>query len=117
MALEVDILGMRIVSKMNSMISHLITMISRLIKKLFFLLELFLLVRLIFKFLAASPRALIVKLVYKWSNFFVAPFNFIFKNIFWPKDHLIETATISAMVGYAILVYVVLKLLQPFSKD
>lgn len=108
---------MGVVSRINSMITHLITMISRLIKKLFLLLEVFLLLRLILKFLSASPRSLIVKLVYKWSNYLVSPFNFIFPNIYWPKDYFIEIATISAMVGYAILLFIVLKLLRPFSKD
>ena len=90
MALEVDILGMRITAKINSMIAYLTRVISNLIGKLFYLLELFLFLRLILKFFAASPKALIVKLIYKWSDFLVSPFNFIFKNIYWPKDHLIK---------------------------
>jgi len=108
---------MRIVAKINSTISYLITLIFNLILKLFFLLELFLFLRLVLKFFGASQRALVVKLIYKWSNFFVSPFNFIFPNIYWPKGYFIEMAAVSAMVGYAILVYIILKLLQPFSKD
>ncbi len=108
---------MRIASKIHSMIAYLTAMISDLIKKLFYLLEFFLFLRLILKFAGASPKALVVELIYKWSYFFVSPFNFIFKNIYWPKGYFIEIATISAMVGYAILVYVILKILQPFSKD
>lgn len=104
-------------AKIHLMISHLITMISNLIRKLFYLLELFLFLRLILKFVWANPKALVVKLIYQWSDFFVSPFNFIFKNIYWPKGYFIEAATISAMFGYAILVYVILKLLHPFSKD
>lgn len=104
-------------AKINSMISRFITLISNLILKLFYLLELFLVLRLILKFFGASQRALVVKLIYKWSNFFVSPFNFIFPNIYWPKGYFIEMATISAMVGYAILVLVILKLLRPFSRD
>jgi len=99
------------------MIGDLITMISNLIKKLFYLLELFLFLRLILKFFGASPKAIVVELIYQWSDFFVSPFYFIFKNIYWPKGYFIETATISAMVGYAILVYLILKLLRPFARD
>lgn len=108
---------MRIIAKVNSMLSHLITIISRLIIKLFFLFEFFLFLRLLLKFFGASQRAIVVKLIYKWSNFFVSPFNFIFPNIYWPKGYFIEVATISAMVGYVILVFVILKLLRLFSRD
>lgn len=108
---------MRIVAKVNSMISYLITMMFRLIIKLFFLLEFFLFLRLILKFLGANQRAFVVKQIYEWSNFFITPFEPIFANIYWPKGYFIETATLAAMTGYALLVYVILKLLHPLSKD
>lgn len=107
---------MEIVSKIRSKIAYLIAGISDLIKKLFYLLEFFLFLRLILKFIGASPKALVVELIYKWSDFFISPFKFIFKNTYWPQDYFIETATISAMIGYAILVLVIFKILKPFSE-
>jgi membrane-associated phospholipid phosphatase len=92
-------------------------MIFLLIKRLLALLEFFLFLRLILKFLSANPQALIVNLLYKSSDIFVSPFEFIFPNIYWPKDYLIETATISAMVGYALLVLIFFQILRLFSKD
>jgi hypothetical protein len=99
------------------MFAYLFAMVLYLIKKLFYLLEFFLFLRLILKFLEANPNTLVVKLIYKWSYYFVSPFNFIFKNIYWPQGYFIETATISAMAGYAILAFIVFKMLQPLSKD
>ena len=90
---------MKIVSKIRSTITYLFAVISDLIKKLFYLLEFFLFLRLTLKFIGASSKALAVELIYKWSDSFVLPFDFIFKNIYWPQGYFIEAATISAMVG------------------
>ena len=108
---------MKIISKMRSMFAHLFAMIFDLIKKLFFLLEFFLFLRLTLKFMEANPKSFIVELIYKWSDFFVSPFNSIFKDIFWPKGYVIDAATVSAMIGYTILVFVIFRMIQPFSRN
>lgn len=92
-------------------------MISYILKRLFFLLEFFLFLRLLLKFLGASPKALVVSLLYEYTDIFVLPFYFIFPNIYWPKDRLIEAATISAMIGYGIAIFIIFQLLRLFSKD
>ncbi len=91
-------------------------MILYLVKRLFYLTEIFLFLRLILKFLGANPQTLVVDLIYKGSDVLVSPFNFIFPNINWPEGYLIETATISAMIGYALAFFVLLRLLQFFSE-
>jgi len=93
------------------------SLIESIAEKLLNLLELFLFLRLILKFFGASPKALVVGYIYKWSDIIISPFNFIFPDIPWPKGYLIETATLSAMVGYAILVYVIFRLLRLFSRE
>jgi len=92
------------------------SLIERVIKRLLYLLELFLFLRLILKFFNASPKALVVNLIYTYSDILVSPFKFIFPNLYW-RNYLIETATISATVGYIIAVYVLFQLLRLFAKD
>ena len=84
------------------------------IKRLFSLLEIFLFLRLALKFLAANPQALVVNLIYQYSDIIVSPFKFIFQNFYW-RGYLIETATISAMIGYALAVFIIFRLLRLFS--
>jgi len=90
---------------------------SRLVNKLLALIEGFLFLRLLLKFLGASEKAFIVDLIYKGTDVLVSPFDFIFPNIYWPKDMLIETATLSAMIGYAILALLLYQLLRLLSGD
>ncbi len=98
------------------LIKKIYSIIKRAIKKLLILTELFLFIRLALKFLNANPKALVVNLVYKYSDVLISPFNFIFPNIYY-NNKVIETATISAMIGYGILVFVFFKLLYLFSRD
>ena len=100
---------MRIAARINSVMSSFMATIAGLILKLLYLLELFLFLRLALKFFGASKNALVAKQIYQWSDFFVSPFESIFPNIFWPKGYLIEASTLVAMAGYALLVYVFLK--------
>lgn len=95
--------------------SKIYSIISSLIAKLFGLLELFLFLRLLLKFLNANPKTFIVDLIYSSSDFLVSPFYLIFKNIYW-KGFTLDTATVSAMVGYAILALVVFKILRLLEK-
>lgn len=101
---------MRILSKTYEMIFYAI-------KRLFFLLEFFLFLRLLLKYSGANPKTLVVELIYQYSDILVSPFEFIFPNIYWPEGRLIEIATISAMIGYAILVFIIFQLLRLFSRD
>ena len=94
----------------------IVAIIKRIINRLLGLVELTLFLRLLLKFLNANPRAIVVGLIYKYTNMLVAPFEFIFENIYW-QDRMIETATISAMLGYAILVFAFLKILHLFTRD
>jgi hypothetical protein len=92
-------------------------MIFLFVKRLLILLEFFLLLRLILKFLGANPQAVIVDLFYGASDFFVSPFQSIFQDIYWPTGYLIETATVSAMIGYALALFIVFRILRLFSRD
>ena len=83
-------------------------------KRLLSLLEIFLFLKLLLKFLDANPQALVVNLIYQYSDILVSPFNFIFPNFYW-RGYFIETATISAMIGYALAVFIIFRLLRLFS--
>ncbi len=89
-----------------------IVLIFLILKRLLALFEFFLFLRLFLKFLNANPLALVVDLLYAYTDILVFPFEFIFPDIYWPKDQLIEVSTISAMAGYAILVFVILQLFK-----
>ncbi len=86
------------------------------ITRLLFLLEVFLFSRFLLKFLDASPKAIIVGIIYKTTDVIIFPFKFIFPNIYW-KNYFIEAATLSAMLGYALAVFIIFKLLRLFSRD
>lgn len=90
-------------------------MIIEVFERLFALLEFFLFLRLMLKYLGANPKSLFVNLIYKYTDTFVSPFRFIFPNLYWPEGRLIEIDTIAAMIGYAIIVFVIFQLLRPFS--
>lgn len=92
-------------------------MIYCVVKRLLALTEIFLFLRLILKFLGANPQTLVVNLIYEGSDVLVSPFNFIFPNIYWPAGYLIEIATISAMIGYALSVFIIFQILRLFSKE
>jgi hypothetical protein len=100
---------MRILYRIHSLILSIIS-------KLFWLFELFLFLRLLLKFLGANPKTLIVNLIYKYSDIVISPFSLIFRNIYW-GDHLIETSVISAVIGYAIAMFVVFQIIEAFSKN
>ena len=91
--------------------SKIHSFISSIILKVFCLLEFFLFLRLLLKFLGANPQTLVVDLIYQYSDVLVSPFDFIFRDYFW-QGRIIEAATLSAMVGYAIATLTVIKLLR-----
>ncbi len=89
--------------------------ILKLIKQLFSLLEFFLFLRFTLKFLSANPETLIVNVIYKYSDFLVSPFSSIFPDIYWQGEYLLESANISAMIGYALAGFVIYQILRVFS--
>ena len=101
---------MKILTKIQSIIFSFI-------QRALFLFEFFLFLRLLLKFFGANPETPVVALIYQYSGPFISPFNFIFPDIYLSKGYLIEIATVSAMIGYAILVFLIVQLLKVFSKD
>lgn len=93
------------------------SIISWVIHRVFSLVEFFLLLRLALKFFGASPKAQAVSLIYKYTYILVAPFDFIFPDIYWSKTHLVEIATISAMIGYALAIFLLFRVLKLFPED
>lgn len=86
------------------------------VSRILYLVEIFLILRFVLKFLGASPRALVVKILYKGTDVLVFPFKFIFNNFFW-KGHFVDTATLSAILGYVVFVFVFFKILKLFSEE
>lgn len=100
---------MRVLSKIYSVFLSLLS-------KFFLFLQFFLFLRLLLKFLAANSETLIVSIIYKYSDILISPFNLIFNDIYlW--DLLIEISTVSAMIGYAIAMFIVLKALRLCQKE
>jgi len=93
------------------------SIISWIIRRFLSFIEFFLFLRLALKFLGASSKSLAVSLIYKYSYILVEPFEFIFPNIYWPKGYLIEIATISAMIGYFLVAFVIFRVLKLFPNN
>ncbi|MEK7568130.1 MAG: hypothetical protein AAB498_00665 [Patescibacteria group bacterium] len=85
--------------------------LSSIIKYPFVLLEAFIGIRVVLKFLDASERAIIVDLIYGLTDIFLVPFRYIFPNIYL-RDGIVDIVAISAMIGYFIVVLAVLRLLD-----
>jgi len=92
-------------------------LIASVTQRILGLLEIFLFIRFLLRFLGASQNAIAVNLIYKYSDILIFPFKFIFPDIALPRNFLIDTATVSAMIGYAILAFVFLEVLKLFSTD
>jgi hypothetical protein len=97
-------------------ISAIYSAIISVISKLFFLLEFFLFLRLLLKFLNANPRAFVANLIYKYSDIIITPFDSIFSDVYW-HGHTIDLVTISTMVGYAIAIFIIFQLVKVFSGE
>lgn len=97
-------------------LSTIYSAVISIISKLFFLLELFLFLRLLLKFLNASSQAFVANFIYKYSDIIIAPFASIFPDIYW-GNHAIDAVAITTMAGYAIIVFIIFQLLRVFSKD
>jgi hypothetical protein len=82
-----------------------------LIKKLLQLVEFLLVLRFFLKFFNASQQALVVNLIFKLTEIFVYPFNFIFPNFYW-KGFFVESQVLAAMLGYLIFAFFLLEVLK-----
>jgi len=89
--------------------------INRIIHKVLGLVELVLFVRLMLKALGANSESLAVGILYEYTDILISPFNSIFDN-FYSNGVFIETVTISAMIGYAVFVFIVARLLYVFDR-
>lgn len=97
-------------------VTKLYSFISTVIKRILGLAEIFLFLRLLLKFLGANDTTPIVYYIYKYTNFLVAPFDYIFHDIYW-QNRIIEVSSITAMIAYALAVFILFELLQTFSED
>ncbi len=84
---------------------------SLIIKYFFALLEALIGLRVILRFLGAGERAIIVDLLYGFTDIFLVPFKYIFPNIYL-RDGIIDVVAISAMAGYFIVVLAILRFLD-----
>ena len=105
---------MKLGSKIGGFFGYIGVLISGLFKKLFSLLELFLFIRLTLKLVSANPQSPVVVWIYEWSDKLVSPFDSIFADILLPSGYFLEMATIAAIVGYAILFFIIMKLFRLF---
>lgn len=101
---------MKILETFYSAISYILT-------RTFGLLELILFLRLAVKYFGGNPETPAVNFVYKITEPFVAPFNQIFPGVVWPPNKPLDMTTLSAMVGYSFLFFIILQLLRSLAKD
>lgn len=91
--------------------TNLYLFFDSLIKRLLQLTEFLLSLRFLLKFFGASERALVVDLIFRGTDIFIFPFNFIFPNFYW-KWFFIENTTLAAMAGYFIFAFLLLQILK-----
>lgn len=105
----------RISFQIKRKLKGLYYLLSSLIKDLLFLVEIFLFLRLLLKFFSANKKAMVVKIVFDYSDVLIFPFKNIFPDIYWKKNP-VEISTICAMLGYAIFVFLIFKIIDPIFK-
>lgn len=74
-------------------------------------------IRVVLKFLEASPQAIIVELLYRVTDAVATPFRGIFRDFVLSNGSVIDLTALSAMVGYPIIVYLVIELLELVTKE
>lgn len=74
-------------------------------------------IRVVLKFLEASPQAIIVEFLYRLTDAAAAPFRGIFQDFALSNGSVIDLATLSAMVGYPIIVYLLIELLELVTRE
>ena len=97
-------------------LSNAYSVFLSLLSRIFLIFQLFLFLRLLLKFLGANPEALVVSIIYKYSTVLISPFELIFRNLHL-GGRLIEMSTVSAMIGYAIAMFIILRILRLFQKE
>lgn len=90
--------------------------LARYIKYFLGLFEVLLAGRVILKFLAANPKAPVVDALYRITDSVVMPFSGIFSNSRISGGGIIDFVAISAMIGYPIIVYIALELINLVSR-
>ncbi len=86
--------------------------LARYIKYFLGLFEVLLAGRVILKFLAANPQAPVVDALYRITDSVVLPFSGIFSNSRISGGGMVDFVAISAMIGYPIIVYIILELIN-----
>lgn len=79
--------------------------------------EMLLGLRLVLRLLGANPAAPIVDLLYTLTNVVIAPFRGIFSDIYLRGGGIFDLVTITAMVGYPIIVYLIFELVNIIARD
>ena len=100
----------------TAILSNVYSVFLSLVSKFFVFLHSFLFLRLLLKFLGANPETLVVRILYEHSDVLISPFNLIFDDVYL-RGLLIEMSTVSAVVGYAIVMIVIIKLFHLFRKE
>ncbi len=73
-------------------------------------------IRIVLKFFAANPASYIVEKLYANTDLLLWPFQGIFSNMEW-EGHAIDIVGACAILGYAILVFLILQLLKMLTRQ
>lgn len=79
--------------------------------------ELLLGLRLVLRLLGANPLTPIVDFLYAVTNTIIVPFRGIFSNVELRGGGIFDIVTITAMIGYPIIVYLLIELIHAIAKD
>ena len=79
--------------------------------------EILLGIRLVLRLLAANPAAPIVDLLYTLTSIIITPFRGIFSDIYLRSGGIFDLVTITSMVSYPIIVYLIFELVNIIAKD
>lgn len=90
--------------------------VTRYLKYLLGFGEFLLAFRVLLRFLEASAVAPIVDLLYRVTDAILVPFAGIFRDLVLRNGSVIDLNALSAMVGYAIIFYLVVELLHLVTK-
>lgn len=73
--------------------------------------------RLLLRLLGANPVAPIVDLLYTLTAIIISPFRGIFSDIYLRSGGVLDLVTVTAMIGYPILVYLLFELVNVVARD
>lgn len=90
--------------------------VSYILKKVLAFGEAILFLRLALEFLGANPAGFLVFNLYKFTDFLNWPFESIFPNTYL-GDRFLDVVTLSAMVGYLVLYFIVVRLLALIARE